>query len=70
MRCPYCKSPNFIPSVAKENALNYGSDFFNIKCKKCKKYLRVYIARRAVVEDVFKNENSYADFSDNQMFGT
>jgi phage FluMu protein Com len=62
MKCPYCDKINFVPEVAFTNAENYGSKFFNVRCKHCKKIVRIYLMRTVVLESVEKTDVKESDF--------
>ena len=61
-KCPHCDSHRCVPEVALLNCESYGSQFYNILCRRCKKPVRVYIERSVRVGSIEKGTNNQDDF--------
>jgi hypothetical protein len=59
MKCPWCNinDRNCVPEVAYRNCENYGSNFYDILCRRCGKPVTVYLHRQVKLGSLNKGEH-------------
>ena len=63
IKCPVCKEELVIPDVTYEHTKQYGSDWHNFRCDKCKNIVKAYFKRKVVIIlDTIQPSNSDSDW--------
>jgi transcription elongation factor Elf1 len=61
-QCPHCGKRGCIECYVYNNVENYGSHGFNVKCKHCKKMIKVYLDRVVELVTIEKSDSKESDF--------
>jgi hypothetical protein len=67
-KCPYCGADGnaCVPDVAFMNAEAYGSQIFNVKCRKCGKIVRAEMQRTVRVAMIEETDATWCDWGEKQ----
>ena len=55
-KCPYCKRRDCVPAVVLSDCDNYGSNFYTVRCIRCKKIIEVRLERKVVAININKSK--------------